>query len=154
MVTEESFMTVDEVNQRLPLVRSIVRDIVDLHSDVTERKQRLASLRERHPPSNSADSVYEQEVQQMESELTRDEQTLGRYSQELSQIGGELTNAATGTVDFPGDIDGSRIVFCWRYDEPEVLFWHYNDCGDGERMSLFHELGSDEYSGGSDLQRG
>ena len=154
MVAEESFMTVDEVNQRLPLVRSIVRDIVDLHSDVTERKQRLASLRERHPPSNIADSVYEQEVRQMESELTRDEQTLVRYSQELSQIGGELTNAATGTVDFPGGIDGSRMVFCWRYDEPEVLFWHYDDCGSGERMSLFHELGSDEYSGGSDLQRG
>ena len=154
MVAEETSLTVDEVNQRLPLVRSIVRDIVDLHTDLAQRKLRLQSLRERHPASPTTDSVYEQEVQQMEAELSRDEQTLGRYSQELQQIGGELTDAASGTVDFPGDVDGERISFCWRFDEPEVLFWHSDDCGDGDRVSLYQELGSGEFSSGSDLQLG
>ena len=154
MVAEETSLTVDEVNKRLPLVRSIVRDIVDLHSDLAQRKQRLTSLRERHPASATADSVYEQEVQQMEAELSRDELTLGKYSKELQQIGGELTDAASGTVDFPGDLDGERISLCWRLDEPEILFWHSDDCGGGERMSLCQEQGSGEYSGGSDLQRG
>ena len=154
MVAEETSLTVDEVNQRLPLVRSIVRDIVDLHTDLAQRKQRLTSLRERHPASPTADSVYEQEVQQMESELTRDELTIDRYSQELEQIGGELTDAASGTVDFPGDVDGERISFCWRFDEPEILYWHSDDCGDGDRLSLYQELGSGEFSSGSDLQRG
>ena len=154
MVAEETSLTVDEVNQRLPLVRSIVRDIVDLHTDLTQRKERLLSLRERHPASPTADSVYEQEVQQMEAEMSRDEVTLGKYSQELQQIGGELTDAATGTVDFPGDVDGERISFCWRFDEPEILFWHSDDCGGGERMSLCEVQGSGEFSSGSDLQRG
>ena len=154
MVAEETSLTVDEVNQRLPLVRSIVRDIVDLHTDLAQRKQRLQSLRERHPASPNEDTMYEQEVQQMESELTRDEQMLGKYSQELQQIGGELTDAASGTVDFPGDVDGARISFCWRFDEPEILFWHSDDCGDGDRVSLYQELGSGEFSNGSDLQRG
>lgn len=154
MVAEETSLTVDEVNQRLPLVRSIVRDIVDLHTDLTRRKERLLSLRERHPASPTADSVYEQEVQQMEAEMSRDEVTLGKYSQELQQIGGELTDAATGTVDFPGDVDGERISFCWRFDEPEILFWHSDDCGGGERMSLCEVQGSGEFSSGSDLQRG
>ena len=45
MVAEETSLTVDEVNQRLPLVRSIVRDIVDLHTDLT---QRVEVRRRRH----------------------------------------------------------------------------------------------------------
>ena len=88
------------------------------------------------------------------AELSRDELTLGKYSKELQQIGGELTDAASGTVDFPGDLDGERISLCWRLDEPEILFWHSDDCGGGERTSLCQDQGSGEYSSGSDLQRG
>ncbi len=35
MVAEDLVLTVAEVNDRLPLVRSIVRDIVELHQDIT-----------------------------------------------------------------------------------------------------------------------
>jgi len=144
MVTEETLLTVDEVNQRLPLVKSIVRDIVDLHTDIAFRKQRLHSLRERHPAPKSADSVYEQEVQQMESELSQDESRLDQFSFELSQIGGTLTDPGMGRVDFPGDLGGERVSFCWQSGESEVLFWHAGACGESVRMSLYHELGSSD----------
>ena len=51
MVAEEVLLTVEGVNQRLPLVRTIVRDIMELHRDILMRKQRMASLRERYPAS-------------------------------------------------------------------------------------------------------
>jgi hypothetical protein len=153
MVAEESLLTVDEVNQRLPLVRSIVKDIVDLHSDISQRQQRLRSLRERHPASTSADSVYEQEVKQMEEELLRDEARLDVFSHELHQIGGMLTDAASGRVDFPGDLSGERVFFCWKNGESEVLFWHSGECDGSNRVSLYHEMGSGDFSGDSGLHR-
>jgi len=143
-VTEETLLTVDEVNQRLPLVKSIVRDIVDLHADISFRKQRLLSLRERHPAPKSVDSVYEQEVQQMESELSQDEGRLDQFSFELSQIGGTLTDPGMGRVDFPGDLSGERVYFCWQSGESEVLSWHAGVCAESVRMSLYHELGSSD----------
>ena len=133
MVAEETVLTVDEVNQRLPLVRTIVRDIVELHSDITMRKQRLSALRERHPASVSADSVYEQEVLQMETELSRDEERLDVFAQELHQVGGLLTDGSSGTVDFPGDVGGERVSLCWRSGEPDVRYWHSGACGVSDR---------------------
>lgn len=148
MVAEEALLTVEEINQRLPLVRSIVKDIIELHADVAFRKQRLHSLRERHPASksNSVDSVYEQEVEQMESELTQDEARIGAYSQELLQIGGTLTDPATGRVDFVGELAGERVNFCWQSGEQEILFWHSGVCDTSQRISLFQELGSSNLS--------
>ncbi|MBC7968035.1 MAG: DUF2203 domain-containing protein [Fuerstia sp.] len=153
MVAEETVLTIESVNQRLPLVRTIVRDIMELHRDIAVRKQRLSSLRERHPASGGDDSVYEQEVQQMEAELLHDEQRLDDFAQELHQIGGTLTDAQSGTVDFPGDMDGERVWLCWRSDEPEVLFWHSGDCDKSDRVSLYHELSAGAYSAENGLQQ-
>ena len=153
MVAEESLLTVDEVNCRLPLVRSIVRDIIDLHSDISQRQQRLKSLRERHPASTSADSVYEQEVKQMEDELSQDEARLQDFSHELHQIGGVLTDAASGRVDFPGELAGERVFFCWKSGEADILFWHSGDCNGLNRTSLYHEMRSSDFSGDSGLHQ-
>ncbi len=153
MVAEESLLTVEDVNQRLPLVRTIVRDIMELHKDLAVRKSRLAALRERHPVSGGDDSVYEQEVQQMEAELSGDEDRLDCFELELQQIGGMLTNAALGIVDFLGDMDGERILYCWQSGEPEVLFWHAGECGKSTRVSLYHELSSGGFSIENDLRQ-
>lgn len=153
MVAEETVLTIEAVNQRLPLVRTIVRDIMELHWDIAVRKQRLSSLRERHPAAGGDDSVYEQEVQQMEAELFQDEQRLDEFAQELHQIGGTLTDAKSGTVDFPADMDGERVRLCWRSDEAEVLYWHSGDCGKSNRVSLYHELSSGGYSAENGLQQ-
>jgi len=153
MVAEETLLTIEGVNQRLPLVRTIVRDIMELHRDIAVRKQRMDALRERYPASGGDDSVYEQEVLQMEAELSNDELRLDQFTQELHQIGGTLTDAFSGTVDFPGDMDGERVWLCWQSDEPEVLGWHSGDCGKSDRVSLYHELNSGGYSKENELQQ-
>lgn len=153
MVAEEILLSVEDVNQRLPLVRMIVRDVMELHRDISLRKDRLSALRERHPAADSADSVYEQEVLQMEAELSGDEVRIEGFAQELHQIGGTLTDRASGTVDFPGGLDGGRVRFCWQSDEPEVLFWHPGDCGKSVRVSLYHELQSGGFSIENDLRQ-
>lgn len=142
MVAEETLLTAPEVNRRLPLVRSIVGDIVGLHADLVFRRQRLTQLRGRHPASRKNDSVYEQEVLQMESELAEDEARLQSYSSELLQIGGILTDAAAGRVDFPGELAGERGYYCWFPGDTEIHSWHSGDCGESERVSVFDVAGT------------
>lgn len=136
MVTDELVLTVDDVNLRLPLVRSIVRDIMQLDADLSVRRQRLRELRLRHPAKAQADPVYEAEVGAMELELQRDEVRLTGFCDELRQIGGELTNASRGIVDFPAEHDGERIALCWRYDEAELMAWHATACDASSRLPL------------------
>jgi len=147
MVAEETVLSVDDVNRRLPLVRSIVHDIVSLHKDLSARRERLRSLRDRYPASMSADSVYEQEVLQMETELSKDEVRFAELEMELEQIGGQLSNALSGTVDFPGEFDGDRVMFCWQVGEPEVMYFHNQDCAPQNRHPLFEATETNGNSG-------
>ena len=116
--------TVEEANQRLPLVKVIVKDIVTLFTDLHDRKERLTELRNR-----SEQSEYRDEVESMESELQADIVTLDTFVAELADLGVELKDPVTGLVDFRTLVDGREAYLCWKLDEEEILWWHELDSG-------------------------
>jgi hypothetical protein len=132
-------LTIRQVNERLPLVQAIVRDIVELYGDIVSRKLRLSSVHRRRPAASGAASVYEEEVVQMEEELLRDEQRLEAWQAELEQVGGHLTNASVGRVDFLSELGGDSVWLCWQPGEPSVMYWHAGSCSDSDRIPLCHE---------------
>jgi hypothetical protein len=153
-------LSVKDVNARLPLVRSIVRDVMGLHRDLSERRLRLSELRDRYPAPRSVSvggaaaagagsgvssrvglGVYEQEVVQMESELARDESRMAEYARELSSIGGSLADAGLGQVDFDGQLGGERVLLSWQFDEPEVMYCRAGVRRGGERRLLLQCAG-------------
>jgi hypothetical protein len=131
----DTMLTVSDVNARLPLVRSILRDVLELHRDLQWRTERLRSLRERYPVSDEG-SVYEQEVEQSEREVHRDQARFAELLQELKGIGGVVTDPISGVVDFAGLLDGRRVMFCWKQDEPQVGHWHSGPCAPAARQPL------------------
>jgi hypothetical protein len=126
--------TVDEANARLPLVRAIVNDLVQLATELSERRDRLNQLSRGR--SGSASDVYRAEVEQVEQELEKDSERLADYLRELLELGVEPKSAMSGLVDFPTIIDGKLAYLCWKQDEPEVLYWHSLDAGFAGRQSL------------------
>ena len=145
--------TVDEANQRLPLVRAIVRDIVDLYQDVHERRERLLQVRH-SPGSRTQDepTPYSEELDQIEQELDRDIDRLDSYVGELRELGVELKDPVVGLVDFPTLIDGREAYLCWKLGEPEVAFWHNSESGFTGRQSLFEDSMASDGTGGLDTQ--
>ncbi len=126
--------TVDEANARLPLVRAIVTDLMQLASELSERRDRLNQLSRGR--SNDVSDVYRAEVEQVELELEKDSERLADYLRELLELGVEPKSAMAGLVDFPAIIDGKLAYLCWKYGEPEVLYWHSLDGGFAGRQSL------------------
>ena len=140
MTTDEiSVFNVAEANQRLPLVRRIVRDIVDLSQDIKERKDRLERL-----TSRSDDTLYSEEVQDMESAVQRDSVRLSEFVEELERLGVKLQEPEIGHVDFPSLMDGKEVCLCWKYDEAEILWWHASGSGLEGRKSLLETVSEDE----------
>ena len=144
-----ALLSVEDVNSRLPLVRCIMADVVDLYRDLQLRRKRLQSLRERYPSSPPGDSIYEQEVVQMEDELARDEIRMEGFEKELQQIGGSLSDPERGAVDFIGEISGERVKYCWCLGESELAYWHGSVCAESERRPLLHEA---EFSSGAEFR--
>lgn len=132
----DSTLTIEDVNRRLPLVRRIVRDTVELKSDILERQERLLELRELHPELDDDDSLYAEEVLQMEESLETDEIRIDELARELSQIGGDLVSPELGLVEFESLLEGQAVRLSWMYDEPEVGFWRSATDEPAERKPL------------------
>jgi hypothetical protein len=126
--------SVEQANACLPLVRLIVGDMVQLARDMIERRQRLDQLTAGR--SNSKGDLYSDELAQMEEELEKDTERLQGYFGELLELGVEPKGAAEGLVDFPHVTDGRLVYLCWKYNEPEVLYWHELDAGFAGRQPL------------------
>jgi hypothetical protein len=144
--------TVEEANRRLPLVRSIVTDIVELYRDMHDRRQRLASVRERsgRRTDRGEPNLYTEELDEMERELAVDGERLDAFTAELEDLGVELKDAYTGLVDFPTVVDGREAYLCWQFGEDEVTHWHEVDAGYDARQSLLEGSGIADDPGDTD----
>jgi hypothetical protein len=127
--------TVEQANRTLPLVRRIVEDVVQQHRRWRDAVLEL-DLAESAPQGDEASRrllKVERETQQLARELDG-------YQRELEALGIQLKDRRLGLVDFPSDLDGRRVLLCWRLGEPEVQFWHEIDSGYTGRQPLFPEL--------------
>lgn len=138
--------TVEEANQRLPLVRVIVQDIVNLFRDLQQRRERLATVKQLRGEGTSSSKFHSEEIEQVEEELQRDEQKLTDFVRELHELGVEFKDPVLGLVDFPAQMDDRVVHLCWKLDEPEVQFWHELDAGFSGRQLLLAESFSSEHS--------
>ncbi|OYV68027.1 MAG: hypothetical protein B7Z72_08800 [Gemmatimonadetes bacterium 21-71-4] len=123
--------TVDQANATLPLVRKIVTDVVRQHAAWREKilELDLAASSAQAEGAPLAPQRLEREVQALAREIAG-------FQRELEALGIELKDPRLGLVDFPSEIDGRRILLCWRLGELEVQFWHEADAGYAGRQPL------------------
>jgi hypothetical protein len=138
--------TVEEANARLPLVRAITRDLVQLARDVSERRQRLMELTSGRRLAEG--DPYDDELAQTQTDLEKDADRLREYGDELRRLGVEPKSATEGLVDFPSLMDGRVVYLCWKIGEPEVAFWHELDAGFAGRQPLVAEMTCTSEAGG------
>ena len=131
---KKKLFTPAEANAALPLVTAIVQDIAALAKSLHDRQERLARL---GPPNRGGLSdAYREELQQVQTELERDDDRMREYIQELLDLGIELKDPFTGLIDFPASINGREVYLCWRMGEAEVAFWHELETGFAGRQKL------------------
>ena len=130
--------TLEEANQRLPLVRAIVQDIVILFRDVKERRERLAQVRCVRGESASS-RMYAEELNQVEEDIQRDEDRFMGFVAELSDLGAELKDPSRGLIDFYSRLDERVVYLCWMLGEGDIEHWHELDSGFPGRQSVSGE---------------
>lgn len=136
---EKKLFTVEEANRMLPLVSSIVKDIVTLSTDLLERRRRLHELAQRAdgmPGSSESATAHDEELRLMEQQLVEDTEQLTSYTDELTQLGVEMKNAVEGVVDFPTLMDDRVVYLCWKHGETAISHWHELDAGFAGRCTL------------------
>ena len=117
--------------QMLPLVRSIVQDIIDKkqqlthlsgEQDVLDRERRSLTWESRRRRYSVSD------------ELNTASKAYSAAVGELSQLGVSLVDDAAGSVDFPTRINGRQAAFTWQMGEDGVRYWRYS--GEEQRRPI------------------
>lgn len=112
--------TVQEAVKTLPLVKRIVKDILDTGHQIRSLTTMLEEESESHP----------------QIEALMDE--LKSYFVELEEMGCFYKdwNFSIGLVDFPAIIDGEEVFLCWRSDEPVIKHYHEIETGYAGRKPI------------------
>jgi len=125
-----------QANRTLPLVRRIVHDIL-------EKGRELRGIVAGGVP----DAAHRGRLDELQ------EQVHGLMA-ELEELGCIYKDwgFAVGLVDFPGKIDGERVLLCWRSDEPAVLHYHgWAEGYAGRKPIPDHLLDADQHREGAHI---
>ncbi|HLW66718.1 MAG TPA: DUF2203 domain-containing protein [Gemmataceae bacterium] len=127
------YFTPAEANNMLPLVRAIVKDIVDLAHALRDQNARLERL--------SLDGVARgiltpEQLDEEQAAFEKDQEQLQAYVEELRGLGVEMKDLLVGLVDFPGWMDDREVCLCWKLGEAEVAWWHETNAGFRGRQPL------------------
>ncbi len=131
-IARPKFYSVEEANARVPLLRSILRDVTELSHDLKGLHERLILLQ----TDGALDAVQEREVVRLSAEMDARQRAMSGYQRELTQLGAVLKDDFMGLVDFPAWLDGREVCLCYKLDEAEISFWHEVDAGYGGRRPL------------------
>lgn len=120
MTTEIKYFTPTEARNTLPLVKKIVKDILN-----TTREMRLQA--------EELDSRVEDDVK-----LKKMANDVEGFMSELEEIGCFFKdwNFMIGLVDFPAMIDGKEVYLCWKSDEDDIAYYHHSEEGFAGRKPI------------------
>jgi hypothetical protein len=119
-MTETKYFTPDEAQLTLPLVKKIVKDILDTTKEIRLLAEDLHGAIEDN------------------SEIKKMVEDVNGFMKELEEIGCFYKdwNFSVGLVDFPAVIDGEEVFLCWRSDEDDIRFYHDPERGYAGRKSI------------------
>ena len=116
--------TLSEAQKALPLVRSIVADIVETWGALGEAhvaEARKAGGKAAREAAAGSDALQER---------------LDECSHELSELGVELKDPGLGLVDFPWQRGEQVVYLCWKLGESAISTWHELESGFSGRQPL------------------
>jgi hypothetical protein len=111
-------------NRALPLVRRIVDDLVTRYAAWQD-----AVTRFEYATAKSTADAPDPDAERLQHEAEAIAEEIETFSRELEELGVECRAYDTGLVDFPGELDGRPVYFCWMRGERTVAHWHELDAG-------------------------
>jgi hypothetical protein len=123
--------TVVEAQNTLPLVRVIVRDVMDRYTVLRTRLKELRIGRDAFLAATSTDPRRD-----LPPDIADIVDDLRSYVEELEGLGCFLKDPEIGLVDFYGEVNGEIVYLCWRHGEDRLRYYHGLHSGYSARQLL------------------
>lgn len=123
----QKYFSLEDANALLPLVRVLMEQMFDLREQAMALRPDVWPVLEKAAGNGGSRKA---------GELLEIFQQFETIFKELKGLGCELKGLEQGLVDFPTMRDGRVVYLCWKYNEPEISFWHDVDAGFAGRQPL------------------
>ncbi|HEX6495243.1 MAG TPA: DUF2203 domain-containing protein [Acidobacteriaceae bacterium] len=132
--------TLEEANALLPVVESLLEQVIAAKEEAERLEGEIQSLRQRIFLSGGMTvditSVARNRAE-VETQVQKAKESLG----EIDSIGVQVKDLDTGLLDFPCRIDGDLVLLCWRRGEKRIEYWHTLESGFRGRQPLDERFG-------------
>jgi hypothetical protein len=123
-MTDERLFTRDDANAELENLRELLPRLRDARRALIDASERIT------------EAVAADGGGVAGSDWFRAQQILKADVEELAHRGIMLKDPEAGLVDFPSELDGRRVLLCWRLDERDVGWYHDEHVGFRGRQPL------------------
>jgi hypothetical protein len=123
--------TVEEANELLPTVRSLMERVFQRIELLRGRSQKVVRRHQLDP-----DSAKFMEKLQEDDTIARVIKELQELVQEIHDLGCICKGVEQGLVDFPCSLGDEIVFLCWQYGEERVSHWHRIEEGFAGRRPL------------------
>jgi hypothetical protein len=119
--------TLKQANALLPEIRPLVRKILALRAEILSMQPDVWPVVEKAAGNGGRKAA---------SEIVRQFDEVDQAVRQIQSRGILIKDINTGLVDFPSNRDGREVYLCWKYDEPEIRYWHEINDGFAGRQPL------------------
>ncbi len=138
-------LSLEAVLKRVPLLRRIVKDVVECHDSRRKAKEFLEELSIISRKFSS--SEIEETMGSLRREVNERDRSLEAFDKEVRDLGGILKDASRGLAYFYSQRDGRKIFLIWELREPDLLSWHELDETFHDRVPIDFAAGARASSG-------
>ena len=124
--------TLAEANRTLPLVKRIVADIMTAYHQWKDLLGRYELIAAQARP----DWGESKEQLDLKAQIDALAAKISEFEAELRQVGCEFKDHDLGLVDFHGRLDEREILWCWKFGEDRITYWHELEAGCAGRQPL------------------
>ena len=119
--------TPEEANAVLPQIRPLLADALSARQDILRLKPDLETTLEK-----ALGNGHNIESPELLDAFDRVKAAL----KEIQALGVLVKDVNSGLLDFPSLREGRIVFLCWRFDEPQVEYWHDLDAGFAGRQPI------------------
>jgi len=119
--------TLEEANAALPELRQVVGAMLRARQRILDARPEVWPVLEKSIGNGGSRKA---------GDLINEFERMKQSTEQVSAMGIHLKDMNTGLVDFLAERDGREIFLCWRFDEPQVQFWHELEAGLAGRQPI------------------
>lgn len=133
--------TLDEANRSLVFVRAVAADIVHKRRLLEQYAHELKVHHERMRNSCGTDGgaaglAAAQHFEEMDGMVNHLVDDIAYHAEELHRVGCVAKDMHNGIIDFPAQVNGQAIMWCWQLNEPTIMHWHGIEEGFSGRKTI------------------